>query len=298
MCTIGVDLWGGDNGPATAAEAVALALPKLPSKTQIHLFGPEEQANILRSKFPQLKFTAAPQFISMAGEPQQELSTKTKNALLIGLTALANRQISGFASAGNSGAVLLAALQTVGLQHGFQRPALAAFIPTLSGEEHLLLDAGLNANCQALHLQQFAHLGSQYLKKRQREPRVYLLNNGLEANKGSRLQKKAYQLLQADKNLNFKGNLEPRDLYQGPAKIIVTDGYTGNLILKQAEALYLLAKSRNLEDDYFSLFNYENYGGAPILGLKDKVVLGHGAGNAKALKNMILTTARWAQGNL
>ena len=163
-------------------------------------------------------------------------------------------------------------------------------MPAIDGTNTILLDVGSNADCKADVLYQFAVLGALYSKNVYgiENPRVALLNIGEEETKGNLLTVAAHKLMAESDDINFIGNLEGRDIFFGKADVIVCDGYTGNIVLKEAEGIYTLMKKRGIQDEYFDRFNYENYGGTPILGVKGNVIIGHGMSNDIAVKNMIL----------
>ncbi len=297
MLSIGVDVFGGDNAPQAVLEGIVNVLPELPEYCSLHLYGPQESCGSLKDQYAQIELTPTSEYIGMSEHAVKALMQKPNSSLALGLRDLAQNKTQAFASAGHSGALMVGALQILGLQEHVLRPAVATFLPTLSGDEHLLIDVGANADCKPEQLLDFAHLGVQYLKSLAKEAPVVLLNTGTEPGKGRILHQNTYKLLKEDPKLHFEGNLEIRNLYHGPAKIIVTDGFTGNMVLKQTEAFYELTRSRDLQDDYLSSLNYENYGATPILGVKGKVMLAHGASSVRAIQNMILASARFAQAN-
>jgi glycerol-3-phosphate acyltransferase PlsX len=160
----------------------------------------------------------------------------------------------------------------------------------VNGRKSVLLDVGSNADCKADVLCQFAELGSLYAEHILKidQPRIGLLNIGAEESKGNLLTQAVYKMLQDIDSINFIGNIEGRDIFTNKADVIVCDGFTGNVVLKEAEGFYNILKERGIDDDYFNLFNFENYGGTPILGIKGNVVIGHGSSNETAVLNMIL----------
>jgi glycerol-3-phosphate acyltransferase PlsX len=275
------------------------ALPLLPKNCHLHLFGSKEGAQSAIAAFPSLLISDTNEFIGMGENPLEAIISKPLNSINLGLRSLARKEIQAFTSAGHSGALGAAAMQIVGLLPGFSRPIVASFIPTTAGKAHLLLDVGANSDSKVENLVESAYLGSAFYKKStgEKRPPVYLLNTGQEPSKGRRLHRTAYSLLQKNKDIRFCGNLEVRDLYTASAAVLVTDGYTGNIVLKQTEAFFQLAQTRQINDAFINTLNYENYGGSPLLGLKELVVLGHGASNATAIKNMILTSAALAEAN-
>jgi len=153
----------------------------------------------------------------------------------------------------------------------------------------LLLDVGLNSDCKPEQLNQFAVMGSVYAQNILgiENPRVALLNIGEEEGKGNLLAQATYPLLKENRHINFIGNLEGRDLLLDRADVMVCDGFTGNIILKMAESLFEIAHKKQIHDEYFERFNFENYGGTPVLGISKPVIIGHGISKGKAFKNMI-----------
>jgi len=177
---------------------------------------------------------------------------------------------------------------------GILRPAICSIVPKENGNWGVFLDAGANADCKPEMLQQFGILGSLYLEHvhQMSNPKVGLMNIGEEEEKGNMLSQAAHQLLKTTKDINFIGNIEGRDLFNDIADVIVCDGFTGNVILKMAESFYGMVKSREIKDAFFDRFNYENYGGTPVLGVNAPVIIAHGISNRTAIKNMILITQR------
>src|SRR5204862_3287480 len=173
---------------------------------------------------------------------------------------------------------------------GILRPCISSLVPKENGSWGLILDVGVNADCKPELLQQFALLGTVYAKNilHFKNPKIGLMNIGEEEEKGNLLMKETHQVLKELKDIRFIGNVEGRDLFNDKADVIVCDGYTGNVILKLAESFYDLIKKNNLHSEYFDRFNYENYGGTPILGINSEVIIAHGISKAKAIKNMIL----------
>ncbi|MFM7758946.1 MAG: phosphate acyltransferase, partial [Crocinitomicaceae bacterium] len=201
---------------------------------------------------------------------------------------------------GNTGAVLVGSMYKLNTIPGVIRPCITSTLPAINGSKTILLDVGSNADCKADVLYQFAVLGNLYAKHVHgiEYPRVALLNIGEEESKGNLLTIATYKLMAESDEINFSGNIEGRDLFTGKADVIVCDGFTGNVALKQAEGIYTLMRKRGLKDEYFDRFNYENYGGTPILGVKGNVVIGHGISNNIAVKNMMLHSYEVANSGL
>ena len=203
---------------------------------------------------------------------------------------LSKGRLDAFSSTGNTGAMLVGAIYKINTVAGIFRPCITSTLPAIDGSKTILLDVGSNADCKADVLYQFAVLGTLYsqIVYGIENPRIALLNIGEEETKGNLLTQAAYKLFVESDDFNFVGNVEGRDLFNGKAEVIVCDGFTGNIVLKEAEGLYSLLKQRGINDAYFDRFNYENYGGTPILGVKGNVIIGHGISNATAVKNMIM----------
>ena len=216
---------------------------------------------------------------------------KPNSSIAIGFQLLAAGEIDAFLSAGNTGAMLVGAMFTIKPIKGVLRPTIASLMPKLAGKTGLLVDVGFNADCKAEHLNQFAILGNLYAKHILNipTPKVALLNVGEEEGKGNILALATYPLLKENKNIQFIGNIEGRDVFNDKADVIVCDGFTGNVLLKTAEAMYDAAVHQNLQNDaFFGRYHFENYGGTPVLGINKPVIIGHGISNAKAFYNMIL----------
>ena len=225
---------------------------------------------------------------------------KPNSSIAKGFEALKNNQIDGFASAGNTGAMFVGGYYSVKAIEGVLRPTICSVLPKINGGKTLLLDVGANADCKADVLYQFGLLGSLYAKYvfDIKNPNVSLLNLGEEKSKGNLLTQAAYNLMEGTSKYNFIGNIESRDIFDSNTDVIVCDGFTGNIVLKQAEAIYELVKKRNIKDEYFDKFNYERYGGTPILGLNKAVIIGHGISNQLAIKNMVFLTKNIAEAKL
>ena len=301
---IGLDVMGGDFAPSATVKGALLALQELPAGSQIVLFGDESQikTELQREHAAADAFDIvhAPDIIGMGEHPTKAFVKKPQSSISVGFHLLKNGLIEGFASAGNSGAMLVGAFYTVKSITGVIRPSITSILPKENGGVGLILDVGINADCKPDVLNQFAILGSLYAEHVHgiTNPKVALLNIGEEEGKGNLLCQAAYSLMKDSEEFNFIGNVEGRDLFNDSADVIVCDGFTGNIVLKQAEAFYALTKKRGLQDEYFDRFNYENYGGTPILGVNGAVMIGHGISNDKAIKNMLLHTAEVIEAKL
>jgi glycerol-3-phosphate acyltransferase PlsX len=291
---IGLDISGGDFAPKATIDGALLARETLSSDVTIVLLGDEE---LIRTEFADrgrdfqgFEVIHAPEVITYHDHPTKAIPRKPNSSIAIGFDLLAKEQLDVFASTGNTGAMLVGAMYKLNTVPGIFRPCITSTLPSLDGSQAILLDVGSNADCKADVLYQFAVLGALYSRHVHgvENPRVALLNIGEEDSKGNLLTIAAYKLLSESDELNFTGNIEGRDLFTGVADVIVCDGFTGNIVLKEAEGIYNLMRKRGIRDEYFDRFNYENYGGTPILGVKGNAVIGHGISNDIAIKNMLL----------
>ena len=209
--------------------------------------------------------------------------------------------IDGFCSAGNTGAMLVGSLQIINPIPGIIRPAIAAPVPDLKGHLSIMLDVGLNPDARPDVLYQYGTIGTIYsrLVHGNKEPKVALLNIGLEEDKGNMVARSTYQLMKESPEYNFIGNFEANELFvSSRADVIVTDGFVGNMMLKEAEAFYRVVSEKGIGNGYFEMYNFENYGGTPVLGVQGPVIIGHGISTDKAIKSMLLHTAEVVKAGL
>jgi len=293
---IGIDIMGGDYAPKKTVHGAILALNELPSDTKIVLFGRESEIlselkkhNTNANNFEIIDCTDV---ISMGEHPTKAIKSKPNSSISKGFEYLAKGEIDGFASAGNTGAMFVGGYYKVKAITGVLRPTLSTLFPREDGGVTVLLDVGANADCKPDVLYQFGILGSLFSEHvcGIKIPKVSLLNLGEEKTKGNMLTQATYSMMEKNSDYNFIGNIEGRDIFDSESDVIVCDGFTGNIVLKEAEGIYSIMKKRGLLDDYFKRFNYENYGGTPILGLNKTVIIGHGISNEIAIKNMITLT--------
>jgi glycerol-3-phosphate acyltransferase PlsX len=295
---IGLDVMGGDFAPDATIEGAVDALGQLPKGDQIVLVG---DGPVIREKLAQLhadadRFDIVPttEVIEMSDHPAKAFSQKRDSSIAVGYNMLKSGLIDGFASAGNTGAMLVGASYTVNVIPGVFRPALAALIPNINGGSSVILDVGINPDSKPDVLLQYGLLGTVYAKYVLGidNPSVGLLNIGAEETKGSAAVKSAFELLRESSDINFRGNIEGHDLFtEDMTDVIVCDGFVGNVVLKMAEKFYVVLKSKGINDAFFDRLNFEVVGGTPVLGINENVVVGHGISNRKAIMNMLLQTS-------
>ena len=285
---------GGDNAPRANLLGAYLATKELDVNEKVVLVGDTKLANqwfssnnIDSSIF---EFIHSNEVIKMNEHATKALRKKPNNSISVGFQALKNQEIDVFSSSGNTGAMLVGSMFSIGPIKGVIRPGITSVLPKENGDVGLILDVGVNADCKPDVLFQFSILGSLFAENvyNIKTPKVGLLNIGEEKGKGNLLTQATYNLLEDNDDINFIGNVEGRDLFNDKADVIVCDGFTGNVVLKLAESFYSMISNKNLSDDYFNRFNYEIYGGTPVLGVDGNVLIGHGISNESAIKNMIL----------
>jgi glycerol-3-phosphate acyltransferase PlsX len=286
-------MMGGDFAPLEAVKGIREYLTETDNPALLFLAGDEAQINPLlqQHQIPadKVRVVHAPQVIEYNEHPTKALKEKQQSSIAVGFHLLASGKAAAFISAGNTGAMLVGAMYSIKPIEGVQRPTISTIIPKDNGQTGLLLDVGLNADCKPEHLSQFATLGSLYAKHILGidQPRVALLNIGEEEGKGNLLAQAAYPLLKENSQIHFIGNVEGRDIFVDKADVIVCDGFTGNVILKLAESIYEITHRKSIKHKYLDQFNFELYGGTPVLGVAKPVIIGHGISHAKAFCNMI-----------
>lgn len=286
-------MMGGDFAPLEAVKGVAAYFAESNTNVHLVLIGDEKNIKEQITAFPlpsqNFEIVHAPELIGMHEHPTKALKEKPQSSIAIGFNLLASGKTDAFISAGNTGAMLVGALFSIKTIEGVHRPTIGAYMPRENGSLGLLLDVGLNSDCKPENLQQFAVLGALYAKHILNidDPKVGLVNLGEEEGKGNLLAQAAYPLLKENKHIHFIGNIEGRDILIDKADVMVCDGFTGNIVLKLAESIYDISKRRNLNDEHFERFNFESYGGVPVLGVAKPVIIGHGISHATAFKNMI-----------
>ncbi len=305
MIRIGLDMMGGDYAPLEAIKGVEAFFADKKDDIHLVLIGDEEKIKAHLSpghKIPQTNYSIvhSPQVIEMHEHPTKALKEKQQSSIAVGFHLLATGKTDAFISAGNTGAMMVGALFSIKAIEGVLRPTIGAYMPRENGTLGLLVDVGLNADCKPENLNQFAVLGSLFAKHilKVDNPRVGLVNIGEEEGKGNILAQATYPLLKENKQINFTGNIEGRDILLDKADVLVCEGFTGNVVLKLAESIHDISKRRNIHDEHFERFDFEKYGGVPVLGVSKPVIIGHGISHAMAFKNMIRIAALMMETNL
>lgn len=304
MKTIAVDAMGGDHAPQAIVEGVNQALAAF-SDMEVILYGDEVKIKRYLTATERVRIVHTDEKINSDDEPAKAIRRKKQASMVLAAQAVKAGEADAVLSAGNTGALLAAGLFVVGRIKGIERPGLMSTLPTLTGSGFDMLDLGANAENTPKHLHQYAIMGAFYAAHVRGidKPRVGLLNNGTEATKGDPLRKETYALLAADESLNFIGNIEARELLNGVADVVVTDGFTGNAVLKTIEgtAIGIMGQLKAaikggglkaklgallLKDSLYQLkatLDYSDAGGAVLFGLKAPVVKSHGSSDAKSI---------------
>ena len=298
MISIAVDAMGGDHAPPAIVDGALAAARRL--GIPVLLVGASEAIERALEPYPDwreagITIVDAPDVIDMTESPAA-VRRKPRASIRVAADLLVRGDANALFSAGHTGATVMAAHAAFGMIAGVDRPALATTIPTRRGSA-VLLDAGANVECRPQHLLQFAIMGSVYARVAlgAERPRIALLSIGEEETKGNDLIREAHQLLKASP-LNFIGNVEGREIYSGVAEVIVCDGFTGNVVLKTSEGL-VEALEAKLGEKVSSVFDYAEYGGAPLVGVGALVIVGHGRSSPKAVSNAIAMAHRFAGSN-
>jgi len=289
---IGLDMMGGDFAPLEAIKGIKL-FRESDENIMLTLFGDEVDLNNLIQEYSlskdNLTIVNTTQVIDMHEHPTKAMREKPDSSIAVGFKYLATEKIDAFISAGNTGAMMVGSLFSIKAIEGVHRPTIGAYMPRENGKLGWLLDAGINSDCKPENLVQFAVLGSLFAEQVLNipTPRVGLINIGEEEGKGNILAQAAYPLLKEESSINFIGNIEGRDIFIDKADVMVCEGFTGNVILKLAESIYPLIKNRGIKDTFFDMFEFEQYGGVPVLGVNKPVIIGHGISEARSFKNMV-----------
>jgi len=311
---------GGDDAPGVVVEGALEAVRRHGDEIEVLLLGPADTVTAAFGPAAQsipagIQVIDAPDVIGMAESPASAIKTKTKSSIHVGLGLVRQGLADCFVSAGNTGAVMAGSAFILGRLPGVQRPAIAGPYPTLESF-CIVVDVGANVDCRPEHLVQFGLMGSIYMHliHNREKPRVALMNVGEEASKGNELTKESYPMLEQLDGINFVGNIEGRDLMHHAADVVVCDGFVGNIVLKLGESVAtVLVEMLKNEVERLNLswderatvgrvvgtvqkqFNYEEYGGAPLLGIKGNVLIGHGGSTAKAITRLIVAGAEMAK---
>ncbi|MDF3078184.1 MAG: plsX [Sphingobacteriaceae bacterium] len=301
---IGLDIMGGDYAPKATVLGAIAAYQSLAPGQEIVLIGDKEKALPFFQDpgfNPDLfKFIHTTESIGMGEHGTKAVVQKPNSSISIGFKMLKDAELDSFASAGNTGAMLVGAMFSVKTVPGVIRPAIATNVPKIKSGFGIMLDVGANADCKPDVLLQFGVLGSLYAEHiyGMQKPKVGLMNIGEEEEKGNMLTQSTYPLMKDTSLFNFIGNIEGRDLFNDKADVIVCDGFTGNVVLKLAETFYILTLKKGFKDEFFDRFNYEQYGGSPILGVNAPVIIGHGISSPEAIKNMLLLSRTMIEAKL
>ncbi|MDP3927728.1 MAG: phosphate acyltransferase PlsX [Bacteroidota bacterium] len=301
---IGFDIMGGDYAPKEAIAGAVIAHKEMAGSVRIVLIGDSEQAKhqLLEqgASLEDFDFVHTTEIIGMGEHPTKAISQKKDSSISVGFGLLAKKQIDAFVSAGNTGAMLVGSMFSVKPIEGVIRPCVTAMVPKAKGGVGLLLDVGANADCKPDVLYQFGILGSLLLQHvyKIENPKVGLLSIGEEKEKGNLVTVSAHHIMEDTNQFNFIGNVEGRDIISNKVDVIVCDGFTGNVVLKALESMYFALSKRGINDEYLESFNYENFGGTPIMGVNAPVIIGHGISNAKAFKNMLHSAKQVVDSNL
>ncbi len=316
-----LDGMGGDNAPQEIVKGAVWASKEI--EDEIIILGDETAINAELAKYEfdpaKISVKHTSEVITQEDSPVKAVRRKKDSSMVVGIEMVKNGEGDLLISAGNTGALMAGSTLILGRIAGLERPALASVYPILGAQASLLVDAGANSECRPSNLLEFATMGSIYMEKviGRPNPRVGLVNLGVEEGKGNTLMKETHQLLKANGRINFCGNVEAREIPAGACDVIVCDGFTGNVILKLTEglawsilklvkrkftetafakmgALMLSGKIKELKDE----FDYSEYGGAPILGVKGPVVKMHGSSSANSVKNTIIKGIPYAKENV
>lgn len=301
---IGVDIMGGDFWPQAPIEGALLAQKRYGAAVELVLIGDE---SLIKTELTQRggdpsSFTIihTTEHVGMEESPTKGIASKPKSTINLGIGLVKEKKIDGFVSAGNTGAMLVASIMGLGRIPGVSRPTIGVLFPNHLGDPILLCDVGANVDSKPEHIYHYALLGSVFMEAVRKidNPRVGLLNVGEEDSKGPADVKAAHALLRDSGHINFVGNVEGRDVYQGKADVYACDGYTGNIVLKFGESMYDVMSSRFPGDPFVETFNFENYGGVPILGIRGISIIGHGISNGKAIASMIASAVEAVESGL
>lgn len=322
-----IDAMGGDNSPDEIVKGSVNAIDELES--EIVLIGKEELINQkvkeiygkdnIKEVSPRISIKNAEEVIENCESPTEAIKKKKDSSMVVAFNMLKNGEGDAFVSAGSTGAFMAGGLLLVGRIKGIDRPALCPILPTYDGKGFMLIDSGANTNCRPINLLQFAKMGQIYMKNvmHVEDPKVGLLNIGAEESKGNELMKESFERLSEDSDVNFYGNIEGRDMFDGLVNVVVTDGFTGNVALKTTEGIgamvtkllkeelmknvwtkFLAALLKPALKRFKKRMDYSEYGGALLLGVKKPMVKCHGTANAKIVKFTLIQAENFAKNNV
>src|SRR5271155_897540 len=321
LIDIALDAMGSDKSPEPELRGAILACRQLP--VRVHLVGPEDVLRRALSfaldgeRLP-IQIVHASEHIGMDEKAANAVRSKRDSSMRVGLKLVREKKVAGFVTAGNTGAAMATAKMVLGALPGVDRPALTARMPTVTGSPCVLLDVGANVDCKAHNLEQFAVMGEMFARSvlKIAKPRVGLLSIGEEESKGNDLTREAFPLLKA-LPIHFIGNVEGRDIFNGGADVIVCDGFIGNVALKTSEGVGRLFRdllresltqtvtaqvgamlSRKAFNDFRRRLDYNEYGGAPLLGVRGVCIIGHGSSNEVAIFNGIRVAMEFAKAGI
>lgn len=304
MIRIGIDAMGGDYAPHNVVLGAISAFASIGSDSELILIGDKFKITEIcrQNDFDPSIFSIVhtTQTIAMGDHPQKAYMKNEDSSIVRGFSMLANGEIDVFASAGNTGAMVVGTMYKIKVLNGVFRPCISILVPQLDGSRLLMLDVGFNTDCKPDILYQYALLGSIYAREMLgiESPKVALLNIGKEEEKGSIIVREAYKIMSYSKELRFVGNMEANNLFKGGyADVLVTDGFVGNTLLKTVEGLFDMI-STYVDHDFISKFDYEIYGGTPVLGVLAPVIIGHGASSPLAISNMISQARKCVESGL
>jgi glycerol-3-phosphate acyltransferase PlsX len=295
---------GSDHGPVVPIRAAVLAGRQLPPDVRLALIGDDRtiREGLIAENADPAAFDIVPSSddITMSDHATKALAAKPNSSIALGFRLLKQGELDAFASTGNTGAMLVGSVMVMKPLPGVQRPCITSILPKADGTFGLMVDVGANADCKPDILFQFGLLGSLFAKHVYHipTPKVGLLSIGEEEKKGNALTLAAHGLMKGTEQFNFIGNVEGRDLFRDKADVVVCDGFTGNVVLKALEGFHGLVKERGTDDPFLDRFDYQNYGGTPVLGIDGNVVIGHGISNTETVLNMLLFTRELVQSRL
>lgn len=321
---IAVDAMGGDHAPDAVVEGAVRALQRPEADLQITLYGPEDRVQQALHEHNgvgtlPLSVHHAPDIIAMDDAPASAVKNKRQSSIHLGLQAHRTGTADAFVSAGNTGAIMAAAMFILGRIEGLERPSIVGFFPTLEDDFSIVIDIGTNVDCKPSHLLQFARMGSIYVRHvlQVTDPTVGLINIGEEIGKGNEQAKAAYPLLAEEDDIHFIGNVEGGDLLHHAADVLICDGFIGNVLLKFGESMTSVLSTmthkemdrQKLDEEEQKLvagvlgnvqkgFDHETRGGAPLLGVNGSVFIGHGRSSARAVEQGIHSVANLASKNV